>query len=598
MIRTYRIILRLISPEQRRRFWLLAALMLVVGALDLAGVAMILPFLAVLANPDIVATNVVLARAQALTGAETTDQFLRILGVATFLLVMTGIATRAMAFYLANLFARQSHMVLGMARLRAYLSQPYEWFLRQHSADLSKSVLQEINEIVNGSVAPALRVIGNVFLMVSLAGFLLIVEPLGAVGIGLIFGVGFWLIDRAARRRIREMGVDRRLANRERHQVTGEALSGIKEVKMLGLESAYLQRFFDPSHRLASHQARLSLLGEMPRFALEALTFGGMLLFTLWLLWTNNGSLEEIVPILGAFAFAGLRLMPTVQVLFRDLSLMRFGQAALEGLEADLTTLSVSEEAERSDVAPPEFVSELRLDTVSYAYPGSSDPALHGIDLTIQAGTTVGFVGATGSGKSTVIDLILGLIPPSSGRILVDGVPIETENRRAWQRSVGFVPQSIYLVDDSVAANIAYGVPKEEIDFARVERAARMASAAEFIEALPERYDTFVGDKGIRLSGGQRQRLGIARALYRDQRILVFDEATSALDSVTENDVLAAVRYLHGEKTLVLVSHRLKTLACCDQIFVLRQGRLVASGTYAELSTADTDFRAMLEAAE
>ena len=597
MLWTYRTILALLDAEKRRRFWLIVVLMMAMSLLDLAGVAMIIPFLSVLAEPEIVFEQPVLSLVYDRLGFASTYGFLQFLGVATFILVMSGIAVRALSFYLANLFARQVNMAFGMARLKQYLSQPYEWFLQQHSADLSKSVLQEINEIVNGSVSPALRVIANSFLILLLSGLLLAIEPVGATVIATLFGLSFWLIDRTVRQRIEEMGRDRRRANRERHQVTGEALSGIKEVKMMALESTYLQRFFDPSLRLASHQARLQLVGEMPRFALEAMTFGGMLTFTLWLLWTNDGSLDRIVPILGAFAFAALRLMPTAQLLFRDISQMRFGQAALHGLRADLRErIEIAEPA--ADAAPIRLTDRLELRGVSFAYPGTDIRALSDVSLSIRAGTTVGFIGPTGAGKSTVIDLILGLVEPSSGTLAVDGVAIEGASRRAWQRNVGFVPQTIHLVDASIAANIAHGVAPDRIDMEAVRRAAGMARIDAFVDTLPEGYDSFVGDAGIRLSGGQRQRIGIARALYRGQGVLVFDEATSALDAVTEREVMEAISALSGSRTLILVSHRLSTLTRCDTIFAMRNGRLQEAGSYEALRAGSAEFRSMLAAAE
>jgi ABC-type multidrug transport system fused ATPase/permease subunit len=570
---------------------------MLMGLMDLAGVAMIIPFLSVLADPAIIAENRLLSLAYDRLGFGSTYAFLQFLGVATFLLVMGGIAVRALSFYMANLFARQVNMTFAMARLRQYLAQPYEWFLQQHSADLSKSVLQEINEIVNGSVTPALRVIANTFLIVLLSGLLLAIEPVGATAIALLFGTSFWLIDRSVRRRIAEMGLDRRRANRERHQVTGEALSGIREVKMMALEETYLRRFFDPSLRLASYQARLQLIGEMPRFALEAMTFGGMLAFTLWLLWTNDGSLDRIVPVLGAFAFAALRLMPTAQLLFRDISQMRFGQAALDGLHADLDD-PVAFPAAAAGPRTLRLTREIRLEDVEFRYPGAERAALAEVSLRIGAGMTVGLAGPTGSGKSTVIDLILGLVSPTAGRLVVDGVPIGDANRRDWQRNVGFVPQTIHLVDDSVAANIAHGIDRDRIDMDRVRTAARMARIDGFVAGLPEGYDSFVGEAGLRLSGGQRQRLGIARALYRDRDVLVFDEATSALDTVTEREVMDSIRALAGRKTLIMVSHRLSTLAHCDTIFTLREGRIRETGTYETLRATSADFRSMLAAAE
>ena len=593
MLWTYRTLFSLIDPAKRRRFWLIVVLTLLTAVLDLGGVAMVIPFLTVLADPEIAFNQPILANIYERLNFSSTYAFLQALGLATFVLVMSGIAVRALSVYMIQLFARQVNMAFAMARLERYLLQPYEWFLQQHSADLGKSVLQEINEIVNGSVAPALRIISNSFLIILLAALLLLVQPLGAITIAFVFGTSFWAIDRAVRRQIGEMGKDQRRANRERHQVTNEALAGIKEVKVMSLETLYLKRFFGPSRRLAAYQARLQLVGEMPRFALEGLTFGGMLGFTLWLLWTSEGALGTVVPVLGAFAFAALRLMPTAQLLFRDIALMRFGRAALAGLLDDLADPS-SVTMPDIDAEPLPFKRSFQLEHVQFSYPASERAALKDVSLEIEAGTTVGFMGPTGAGKSTVIDLILGLVTPSGGRFLVDGVPVDDGNRQNWQRNVGFVPQSIYLFDDSIAANIAHGVSGGDIDMEQVRHAARLARIDDYIETMPEGYDSFVGDAGIRLSGGQRQRVGIARALYRDRDVLVFDEATSALDAVTEREVMDAIRSLAGTKTLILVSHRLSTLAHCDEIFVLEHGRVVDRGSYAELKASNASFQSML----
>ena len=510
---------------------------------------------------------------------------------------MTGIVVRALSVYLISLFARQVNMAFAMARLQRYLLQPYEWFLQQHSADLSKSVLQEINEIVNGSVAPSLRIISNGFLIFLLAGFLLLIQPLGAVMIAIVFGTSFWAIDRRVRHHIDEMGRDQRRANRERHQVTREALTGIKEVKVMSLEALYLERFFGPSRRLATYQARLQLISEMPRFALEALTFGGMLAFTLWLLWTSEGQLGAVVPVMGAFAFAALRLMPPAQSLFRDIALMRFGRAALAGLLEDLADAG----ADRMPEGDPErltFARDLSFENVSFHYPMTEQAALKNVSIEIEAGTTVGLMGPSGAGKSTMIDLILGLVRPSSGRILVDGVAIDQTNRQGWQRNVSFVPQSIFLFDDTIAANIAHGITGGEVDRDRVRHAANLAHIDEFVQTLPEGYDSLVGDAGMRLSGGQRQRVGIARALHLGRDVLVFDEATSALDAKTERNIMESIRSFSGTKTLILVSHRLSTLAHCDKIFILDGGLIEDSGTYSELKARSEVFQSMRTAAE
>ncbi len=600
MIGTYRLILEVLTRAQRRRFALLIGLMLVMGVTDLAGVALILPFLAVLSNPAAITNRPALAWLNDWLGFGTTFAFLQFLGVLVFVLVMVGIAVKAVTFYQVNHFARETALTLGLSRLRRYLSRPYDWFLMRHSADLGKSVLQEINEIVIGSISPAVRVIANAILLAALSGLLLYVEPVGALIIGCLLGLGFGLIYLRIGRSLTTMGLDRRRANTERHQVTGEVLGGIKEVKMLGLEDAYLRRFIDPSRRVARYQATISLIGEMPRYALEALSFGGMLLVTLWLMWTRAGDVHEVVPVIGAFAFAGLKLMPVVQMLFRDFALMRFGKPALEALRDDL-------DGDASAALPPDrdaggptipLRHELRLEGVTYRYPGTETDVLHGLDVAIAAGSAVGFVGTTGAGKTTAMDIVLGLIAPREGTLTVDGTVIDAANLRDWQRGIGFVPQTIHLIDDTIAANIARGIPAAEIDHDQVRECARLASLTGFVEGLPLGFETTVGDAGVRISGGQRQRIGIARALYRDPQILVFDEATSALDTVTERAVMEAVGALRGERTVLMVSHRLSTVAKCDTIFLLDHGRLADAGSQAELVARSAAFRTLLAAAE
>ncbi|MEO0362660.1 MAG: ABC transporter ATP-binding protein, partial [Pseudomonadota bacterium] len=408
----------------------------------------------------------------------------------------------------------------------------------------------------------------------------------------------FGLIYRGMRSRLSKAGRDQREAKREKHQITREAMGGIKEVKVLGLEQVYLDRFVDPSARVVRHQATVALVGEMPRFALEALAFGGMLLLTLYLLWSRDGALEEALPVIGAFAFAGFKLMPTVQQLFRSLSEMRFTQPALEGLHADLTRSDEPEPTPGEAGPPIRLREEMRLEGVGYRYSGASRDALSDFTLAVPAGAHVALVGPTGAGKTTVLDVVLGLLRPTKGRILIDGVALTPETTPRWRESLGYVPQTIFLVDDSIAGNIAFGALAEEIDREAVRAAAAAAQLDDFVGTLPDGYDTVIGEGGVRLSGGQRQRIGIARTLYRDPSFIVLDEATSALDTATERRVFEAIRALAGRKTILTVTHRLSTVVNCDRIFVMQDGRIAGDGPYEDLQRESRAFRDLVEAAE
>lgn len=338
----------------------------------------------------------------------------------------------------------------------------------------------------------------------------------------------------------------------------------------------------------------------MPRNAFEIVVQGGLLIVLMVLLIWSGHDLPSIVPMLGLYAFAGLRLLPALQEIYVNLTKISFCHAALDRLSSDLALAEppVDPRKFRQTERLP-LRRQLELRGVSYAYPNATRPALADISICIEARTTVGFVGATGAGKTTLVDVILGLLEPQDGEVLVDGTSIHPDQVRAWQRSIGYVPQNIFLADDTVAGNIAFGVSPQRIDLAAVERAAKCAELHDFVvDGLPDGYQTMIGERGIRLSGGQRQRIGIARALYHDPDVLIFDEATSALDNLTERAVMDAIHKLTHVKTILVIAHRLSTVRPCDRIFLLDRGRFKAAGTFSELLEQDAGFQRLATAAE
>ncbi|ETX12854.1 hypothetical protein OCH239_15630 [Roseivivax halodurans JCM 10272] len=592
MLATYRRIFSLLSARDRRNFLILVALMVAAGAAEVVGVAAIIPLFAVIADPAAISGDGMLAGLYEWGGFTDTRSFLGALCLAVFTVLLLSVAVRIVTNYASARFSRGIVLTLSQSLLTKYLRNPYEWYLARHSADLAKSLLAETKQVVNGSITPAIKFISDAIATVTMVLFLVRLEPVGAVLTAGTVGGAFTFLYWWLRHRLDEIGKDRRHANRERFQIAQEALGGIKDVKILALEESYIRRFHGPSQRLAQHQATMDILGEVPRYGLEALGFGGMLLFLFFLLSTSGGDPGAILPIFGAFALAGLRLLPTVQTLFRSSTQMRFNQTALDALFGDLSEATGPSPRPATVNLPLE--RELVLDGIAYNYPGAPAPSLEGIDLTIPARTSCGIVGATGAGKTTLVDIVLGLLVPHEGELRVDGTKIDETTLRAWQRSIGYVQQSIHLTDDTIAANIAYGIAPDKIDEERVARAGRMARLDEVVDALPDGYRTTVGDRGLRLSGGQRQRIAIARALYRDPEVIVFDEATSALDTVTEQEVMDAIGALRGEKTVVIVTHRLSTVTGCDQIVVMRGGRVEATGRYDELRRRGGTFEALL----
>lgn len=596
MLAVLRKILDLLSPKERVRGYLVLAMVLVMALLDMVGVASIMPFMAVLANPNVVEQNRYLFALYQFLGFPDPGAFLVLLGAAVFVSLVGSSAFKALTTYALLRFTHMRSYSLSRRLVEGYLRQPYEWFLNRHSADLGKTVLSEVGEVVTDALIPTMQLIAQGTVVVALLTLLIVVDPLLATVFGAGLGSVYAAIYLVLRRYLGRIGADRVNANRERFQIVQEAFSAIKEVKVGGLEAVFLQRFDGPAKRFARRQAAAKVANQLPRFALEAVAFGGMLLVVLYLM-SAAANLQQVLPVLALYALAGYRLMPALQQVYLQAASLRFAGAALTSLHTDLiglTSSDVNSTLVPERPAPMGLSRGLRLDRVSYSYPTAARPALKELTLEVPARSTVAFVGATGSGKTTAVDVILGLLSPHEGSLSADDVPITPATVRAWQRTVGYVPQDIHLVDDTIAANIAFGVPPQQIDHGAVERAGRIANLHDFItQQLPRGYATAIGERGVRLSGGQRQRIGIARALYHDPEVLVLDEATSALDNLTEQEVMDAVHNLGHRKTIIIVAHRLSTVRACDRIFLLEEGRLADSGTFESLIERDSRFRAM-----
>ncbi|MFW5642340.1 MAG: ABC transporter transmembrane domain-containing protein, partial [Roseicyclus sp.] len=415
MLSTYRKLFDLLSPRERRIAVGMAALTLVMSFLDVLGVASVLPFLAVVSNPEMIGENRWLSAAHGWLGEPSVDTFLILLGLAAFLFVLFTALFRAGTFYLLTHFVTMRVPSLSMRLMQAYLSRPYVWFLQRHSADLGKSILSEVGQVVKGPLQAAVNLVAHALMLSALVAFLLVLQPAAAIGAAVLFGGSYGLIYLLARRPLMRMGEERLHTNKQRFQIMQESMGGIKNVKLMNLERSYLERFREPAQRQARNQAAQSIIAELPRHLLEVIAFGGMILFVLWLLITQGGAISDIVPILGVYAFAGARTFPTIQKLFAAVSQLRFGQAALDALHADLVGDEERDLERGSGSGPMKLRDRLDLVDVSFRFPGADRPALSGLTMSIPANTSVGIVGETGAGKTTAVDVILGLLPVDEG---------------------------------------------------------------------------------------------------------------------------------------------------------------------------------------
>jgi ATP-binding cassette subfamily C protein len=588
----------LLTPRERRNLYLLFCAVLVMAGLEVVSVGSIMPFLQVAADPASVHENAYLSWAYETVGFADTNTFLIALGLAALAALVVSNAFIVFTTWVLFRYVWGRNHSLSRRLLRSYLYRPYEYFLTRNSAELGKNILEEVKEVASQMLKPALQGGAKAIVALAIIGFLFFVDPVVALMVTLVLGLAYAGIYYAVRDRLDRTGAVRVEANTLRYQFVSEAFGGIKEVKLRGKEQAFLEQYEEPSKRYARVQADYRVVKKAPRYILEAVAFGGIILIAVYLIAVQD-NIRQVIPMLGLYAFAGYRLMPALQQAFKGIASTRFNIAAVEKIREDLRTRS--EVAQLSDngtqdsrKGPLTLEDRLVIKEVSFTYPGADEPAIRDLSLEIPAHSTVGFVGKTGSGKTTTVDLILGLLSPQEGVISVDGTALRDENTRRWQQDIGYVPQQIYLADDTVARNIAFGVPERDIDMERVRDAARQAHIGEFVEnELPDQWETVVGERGVKLSGGQRQRIGIARALYHRPSVLVFDEATSALDQATEASVMEAIYALEGDHTMLMIAHRLSTVKRANNIIMLERGRKVGEGTYGDLSNRHSKFRSM-----
>jgi len=585
----------LLTRKEKVRLGLLLGALLVNGLIDVLGASSILPFIAVVAKPSMVVTNTYLEQMYIWSGAGSVNEFLFYLGVLTLVIALLSNVLALGVQWAILRFSYGLGYALSQRVLKMYLRQPYSFFLDCNSTTLTLNVTGEVEGVVNGVVVPVLQSAAKVVVAVFLLTLVVAVDPVLAALFVAIVGGLYALIFLLAKGRVSDLGQKSQDQNRIRYRQAAEAFSCIKDLKLFNREHYYFSRIANASAGYGRNMVLQGTVGAAPRYLMEAIAFGAIVVLVLYLLATNH-DLGTALPILALYAFTGYRLMPAFQAIFQSLTVARFNWPSVELIVGEMQRLkredSVNWDAETQARLP--FRDRIELEAVSFTYPSAPDPVLSSFDLKIKKDTTIGLVGATGSGKTTIVDLILGVLSPTKGRLLVDGVPIDDGNVRGWQMNIGYVPQAIYLSDSTIASNIAFGIPEEEIDMKSVEAASRAAQLHDFVVGeLPKAYLTEVGERGIRLSGGQRQRIAIARALYRNPDVLVLDEATSALDGITEDAVVDAIRRLSHQKTIITIAHRISTVKDCDVIYVLEKGGIADQGSYQELIARNASFRAM-----
>ena len=589
-------ILALLTKREKQKLFLVLLGMIAAGFFEVLGVGSILPFVSLISRPDIIHTNKYLISAYNILGFTSDSSFIFIFGIGVIVFLFLSNLVRTLSSYMVKRYSAMRNHSFSVRLLQMYISQPYAFFLDKNSSELVKNILGEVNVVIRSFLMPFLEMIINIIIGLFIVSMLLFVQPVLTIAVAGLLSLIYISVFFVFRNILKRLGAERLASNSQRFKYANEVLTGIKSVKILGRESIFLGLFAKPSKKLNKNQAFSDIIGVVPKYMIETFVFGGILLIILYL-FRMEKNMQDILPILSLFIFAGYRLMPAMQKIFNSLTKLKFNTSVVDLVYDHLMNyqqLSLPGVIGNSEKLI--FEKEIKLNKLSFTYNGTTESVIKDQSLTIKANTTVGIVGSTGCGKTTLVDIILGLLEPQKGQILIDGVKISSENRRNWQANLGYVPQSIFLTDDTIASNVAFGVPEDKVDMGLVRAVVGIADLSKFIEEeLTDGYRTVVGDRGIRLSGGQRQRIGIARSLYFKPSVLILDEASSALDGLTEKAIMDSIYKLSHKITIIMIAHRLTTIKECDMIYYMDKGTIVDSGTYDELIKQNKNFRQMAE---
>lgn len=607
MITSLRKLWHLLSRREKRNAFFLVLLMLINGLMEMVGVGIVPVYVGIVAFPERLIEHELVQSLFTAPGQIITQITLLYWGSALLVLFFTFKLTYVVLLhYWQARFVQNRVLRIGDRLFTAYMQAPYTFHLARNSAELLRNVNAECTRLGMNVLMPLIEVLTQMFVLTGVVCLLVLASPGLAVMTLMVFTVLAGLVAGTLHRKFRQMGREAQAARGGMLKTVGEGLGGVKEIKLLQREGLFTRRFHRSLGTTLRIQRFVQIVAKSIPFLMEWISVLGLLSVVL-VLFAMDQSTEAIVGIVVLFAVSLSRLKGTISQMVSRYAALQHHLVSLDAVYDDLQELEGEAHGPTGprlaavpspagdETAFQGFRRSLELVQVSYRYAGADEDALRDVTLTIRKGEAVGFVGPTGAGKSTLIDLVLGVLTPTSGRILVDGTDVR-EDPAAWQRNIGYIPQSIYLVDGSIRENVALGLPPNRIDDGAVARALKAAHLTELIAELPEGLDTVVGERGVRLSGGQRQRIAIARALYHDPAVVIMDEATSALDNVTERSVIRAVDALKGKRTILTIAHRLSTVLNCDRIVMLEHGRIAGIGSYDQLIRDNERFRRMAEA--
>ena len=594
MFKLLKNLFNLLSPNQRKRFYVLQFLVIVMSVFEILGVASIIPFMALVGDMNQLEQNTFIAEIYKLSGIASESQFVFLIGLCVLGLLFISMIISIFTTWGLSMFANKIGTEIADRLYTYYLQKDWLFHASGSSAQLTKKIATETIRVTGAVLVPLMQVNSKVVLSFLMSLSIFFYDPKVAL-IGLsIFAISYFFLFKGVRNRLNKNGIAISEVNEERYRLMNEGFGGIKDLLLLGRDSDFINRFNKSGKTLAYSQGTNAALAQAPRYFVELLAFGSMIVLILYLIASHNGNLGMILPILSVYAIGTIKLLPAFQQIYSSIAIIKANIPAFESIQKDLyDSLHIESKPlklEQNYLNPKQSIS---IENVTFTYPNKEEPALNKLNMLIPSNSVIGIVGPSGSGKSTLIDILLCLIKPDNGHLKIDDEIINYKNRRSWQNTIGFVAQTIFLSEGTIAENVAFGIPENQIDISQVQKVLELAHLKDFISTLDQGIHTKVGERGVQLSGGQRQRIGIARALYHNAEVLVFDEATSSLDGITEKMIMEAIHNFSGKKSIILIAHRLKTVEKCDKIFFINKGKVADQGTYQELIESNKHFKDM-----
>ena len=596
MIKTIIEFFSLLTSSQRRRFYTLQILVIIMTFAEVASIFSITPFMAIVGDPSLLQKENLLGTLYIKSNLASPYEFIFYLGfIVLGILTISAFISIFITWRLA-IFSTKIGVEIGDSLYSHYLNQDWLFHTRGSSSNFTKKISTDTARLTTEFILPLMYLNSRLCLTLIVVLILLIYDPFVFTLCLIIFSGGYFFIFKIAQTKL-EIN-NKNISNMflERYKLMNSGFGGIKEVLLMGKSSNFIKLFTTAGNKLAYSQGVNKAIALVPRYFMELMGFTFMISLVLYLISKSQGVLflASILPILSIYAIAGIKLLPALQQIFGAITTIKGNLSAYESIREDL--ININTDAAQKVEANQQVWSkhnEISLKNITFNYPDKKSFAIENVSLIIKPNTTVGFVGKTGSGKSTLIDAIIGLIKPQQGEITIDGTPLIKQNLRTWQNKIGIVPQTIFLTEGTIAENVAFGIPHDLIKHEQVKKVLKLAHLEEWVSGLENGVHSKVGERGMQLSGGQRQRMGIARALYNEADVLVFDEATSALDGITEKAIMNAIHDFTGKKTLIMIAHRLTTVQKCDQIFIMNKGSIVDSGTYQQLLKKNEQFKKM-----